>query len=126
VVSETTTGQTSTEERITKLEEDQQLADAKIAEQNQLKSRGIKVHALLSGIVLFNTYGERDRGQRRFSTIGHSSWAFSHSAGSFGASVRQSQIGIQAFGRRLPVRVRAQISEFDFAGGFPRQKRGVV
>src|SRR6266568_1835938 len=37
VVPETATEQTSTEDRITKLEENQQLADAKIAEQSQTK-----------------------------------------------------------------------------------------
>jgi len=49
---------------------------------------------------------------------------FSHQAGSFGASVRQSQIGIQAFGPTIAgARTSADI-EFDFAGGFPEAQNG--
>src|SRR6267154_2614987 len=125
VVSETTTGQTSTEERITKLEEDQQLADAKIAEQNQTKVESAsKYHALLSGIVLFNTYGERGSVDNAdFPQLAIRRGLLS-SAGSFGASVRQSQIGIQAFGPTIAgARTSADI-EFDFAGGFPEAQNG--
>jgi len=127
VVSETTTGQTSTEERITKLEEDQQLADAKIAEQNQTKVESAsKYHALLSGIVLFNTYGERGSVDNAdFPQLAIRRGLLS-SAGSFGASVRQSQIGIQAFGPTIAgARTSADI-EFDFAGGFPEAQNGAL
>jgi hypothetical protein len=125
VESETATGQTSTEERITKLEEDQQLADAKIAEQNQTKVESAsKYRALLSGIVLFNTYGGRGPVDNAdFPQLAIPRGLLS-SAGSFGASVRQSQIGIQAFGPTIAgARTSADI-QFDFAGGFPEAQNG--
>ena len=125
VVPGTSTGQTSTEERITKLEEDQQLADAKITEQNQTKIESAsKYRLLLSGIVLFNTYAERgsvDNADFPQLVIPRGLLA---SAGSFGASVRQSQIGIQAFGPTIAgARTSADI-QFDFAGGFPEAQNG--
>lgn len=52
--------QTSTEERISRLEENQQLADGKAAEQSQTKvESGSKYRLRLSGIVLFNMYADR-------------------------------------------------------------------
>ena len=125
-VSGTPTGQRATEDRITKLEEDLQLADAKIAEQSQTKVESAsKYRARLSGIMLFNMYGERgsvlnvDFPQL---TIPH---GLLSSGGSFGASVRQSQIGIQAFGPTIAgARTSADI-RFDFAGGFPEAQNGV-
>ncbi len=125
VASETSTGQVSTEDRIRKLEEDQQLADAKIAEQNQTKVESAsKYRALLSGIVLFKTYGERGSVDNAdFPQLAIPRGLLS-SGGSFGASVRQSQIGIQAFGPTIAgARTSADI-EFDFAGGFPEAQNG--
>jgi hypothetical protein len=125
VVSDTTSGQTSTEERITKLEEDLQLADAKVTEQNQTKVESAsKYRILLSGIVLFNTYGERGSVDNAdFPQLAIPRGLLS-SAGSFGASVRQSQIGIQAFGPTIAgARTSADI-QFDFAGGFPEAQNG--
>jgi hypothetical protein len=126
VAPQTAAVQTATEERITKLEENQQLADAKIAEQNQTKVESAsKYRVLLSGIVLLNTYGERGSVDNAdFPQLAIPRGLLS-SAGSFGASVRQSQIGIQAFGPTIAgARTSADIS-FDFAGGFPEAQNGV-
>ena len=125
VVSRTSTDQTSTEDRITKLEENQELADAKIAEQNQTKVESAsKYRARLSGIMLFNTYGERgsvDNVDFPQLVIPH---GLLSSGGSFGASIRQSQVGIQAFGPTIAgARTSADI-QFDFAGGFPEAQNG--
>jgi hypothetical protein len=127
VVSETTTEQTSTEDRITKLEENQQLADAKIAEQSQTKVESAsKYRARLSGIMLFNMYGERGSVLNvDFPQLAVPPGLLS-SGGSFGASVRQSQIGIQAFGPTIAgARTSADI-QFDFAGGFPEAQNGAT
>jgi len=66
--------------------------------------------------VLFNTYGERGSVDNAdFPQLAIRRGLLS-SAGSFGASVRQSQIGIQAFGPTIAgARTSADI-EFDFAG----------
>jgi len=125
VVSQTSTDQTSTEDRITKLEANQELADAKIAEQNQTKVESAsKYRARLSGIMLFNTYGERGSVDNvDFPQLVIPRGLLS-SGGSFGASVRQSQIGIQAFGPTIAgARTSADI-QFDFAGGFPEAQNG--
>jgi hypothetical protein len=125
VVSGTSTGQRSTEDRITKLEEDQELADAKITEQSQTKVESAsKYRVRLSGIVLFNMYGERGPALNEdFPQLVIPSGLLS-SGGSFGASVRQSQIGIQAFGPTIAgARTSADI-QFDFAGGFPEAQNG--
>jgi len=120
------TGQISTADRITKLEENQQLADAKIEEQSQTKvESGSKYRLRLSGIVLFNMYGERGHLENTdFPQLATPAGLLS-SGGSFGGSVRQSQIGIQAFGPTIAgARTSADI-QFDFAGGFPETQNGV-
>jgi hypothetical protein len=125
VVSGTSTDQRSAEDRITKLEEYQQLADAKIAEQSQTKVESAsKYRTRLSGIVLFNTYGERGSVENAdFPQLAIPPGLLS-SGGSFGASLRQSQIGIQAFGPTIAgARTSADI-QFDFSGGFPEAQNG--
>jgi hypothetical protein len=119
-----TTG--TAEERISKLEESQQLADSKIAEQSQTKvESGSKYHVRLSGMVLFNTFENRgvvdnlDFPQLAEPPVGLSS------SGSFGGTLRQSQIGIEAFGPTIGgARTSADV-QFDFAGGFPQTPNGV-
>lgn len=124
-VSETSTGQRSIEDRVTKLEEDQQLADAKVTDQSQTKvESGSKYRVRLSGILLLNMYGVRgsvDNADFPQLTIPP---GLLSSGGSFGGAVRQSQIGIQAFGPTIAgARTSADI-QFDFAGGFPEAQNG--
>ncbi|HKM68067.1 MAG TPA: hypothetical protein VJX70_12940 [Candidatus Acidoferrum sp.] len=119
--------QSITEDRIARLEEDLQLADAKIAEQSQTKvESGSKYRVRLTGIVLFNTYGIRGYADNTdFPQLALPPDPLA-SAGSFGASVRQSQIGIQAFGPTIAgARTSADI-QFDFAGGFPETQNGTT
>lgn len=116
----------SEDERIAKLEEDLQLADAKIAEQSQTKVESAsKYRVRLSGIVLFNMFGERGRTDNTdFPQFAIPADPLS-TGGSFGAAIRQSQIGIQAFGPTIAgARTSADI-QFDFAGGFPGTQNGV-
>lgn len=118
--------QTSTEDRIAKLEENQQLADAKIAEQSQTKVESAsKYRVRLSGILLFNTYGERGHlDNADFPQLAIPAGLLS-SGESFGGSARQSQIELQAFGPAIGgARTSADI-QFDFAGGFPESQNGV-
>ncbi len=125
-VPEISTRQASTEDRIAKLEENQQLADAKIAEQSQTKIESAsKYRARLSGIMLFNMYGERGSVLNvDFPELAVPPGLLS-SGGSFGASARQSQI-VQAFGPTIAgARTSADI-QFDFAGGFPEAQNGAT
>jgi len=116
----------TTEERIVKLEENQQLADAKIAEQSQTKVESASKYRLrLSGIVLFNSYINRGSVDNQdFPEIATAPRPLA-SDGTFGASLRQSQIGIEGFGPAIAgARTSADV-QFDFAGGFPEQPNGV-
>ena len=117
---------TNTEERIAKLEENQQMADSKIAEQSQTKvESSSKYRVRLNGLVLFNTFINRGSVDNQdFPQIATPPGLLS-SDGTFGASLRQSQIGIQGFGPTIAgARTSADV-QFDFAGGFPNQPNGV-
>lgn len=116
----------SLEERTAGLEEGLQLANAKITEQNQTKvESGSKYRVRLSGIVLFNLFSTRGAVDNQdFPEIATPARPLD-SANSFGGSLRQSQIALQAFGPDIAgARTSAEI-RFDFAGGFPATSNGV-
>jgi hypothetical protein len=117
----------STEERLARLEENQQLADAKIAEQSQTKvESGSKYRVRLSGIVLLNVFdnqGVVDNEDFPQIATPHSAVG---STQSFGGSLRQSQIGVEVFGPEIAgARTSADV-KFDFAGGFTDVPNGAV
>jgi hypothetical protein len=117
-------------DRVTKLEEDQQLTDSKVTEQSQTKiESGSKYRVRLSGIVLLNMFDNRgnldsqDVPEIATPTAPLGPLA---SPGSFGGTLRQSQIGIDAFGPDIfGARTSANL-KFDFAGGFPSTPNGVA
>ena len=118
--------QASADDRIARLEEDLQLADAKIAEQSQTKIESAsKYRVRLSGIVLFNMFGERGHTDNSdFPQFAVPADPLS-SGGSFGAAVRQSQIGIQVFGPTIAGARTSSDIQFDLSGGFPGAPNGV-
>jgi len=126
-VSAPSNSRVTTEERISRLEENLQLADSKIAEQSQTKvESGSKYRLRLTGIVLLNMFENRGTVENTdFPLLAEKQQSqFLSSGSSFGGSLRQSQIGIEAFG---PIVGGAQTSanvQFDFAGGFPQTPNG--
>ena len=86
---------------------------------------GSKYRLRLSGIVLFNMYANRGTVENQdFPQLASPGYALS-SDGSFGGSLRQSQIEIQGFGPTIAgARTSADV-QFDFAGGFPDAPNGV-
>ena len=117
----------STEARLTRLEEDQQLATARIAEQSQTKvESGSKYRVRLSGIVLFNLFdNEGVVDNEDFPQIA-TPRSMVDSTHSFGGSLRQSQIGLEVFGPDLAgARTSANV-KFDFAGGFTDVPNGTA
>jgi hypothetical protein len=117
----------STEERLARLEENQQLADAKIAEQSQTKvESGSKYRVRLSGIVLLNVFDNQGVVDNEdFPQIATPRSA-TNSTQSFGGSLRQSQIGLEVFGPDIAgARTSANV-KFDFAGGFTDVPNGVA
>src|SRR5882724_5803974 len=115
------------EERISKLEENQQLADSKIAEQNQTKvESGSKYRLRFTGIVLLNMFENRGTVDNEdFPLLAvNPQFQFLSSGASFGGSLRQSQIGIEAFGPTIAGAQTSARVQFDFAGGFPEVPNG--
>ena len=124
--SEGSAPQVSIEDRIAKLEENQQLASAQAAEQSQTKVESYSKYRLrLSGIALFNTYVNRGAvNNQDYAQIATPPGPLA-SSGTFGGSLRQSQIGLEAFGPTIAgARTSANV-QFDFAGGFPEVPNGV-
>jgi len=110
---------TSLEDRVSKLEDGQDLMNDKILEQSQTKvESGSKYRVRLSGILLLNTAVTRGSVDNLdFPQIATPPDTLG-SSGAFSGSLRQSQIGIEAFGPDIAgARTRANV-KFDFAGGF--------
>jgi len=113
--------QQPTADRLGKLEEDQQLTDAKLNDQYQTKvESGSKYRLRLSGMVLLNMFSNRGAGvdNQDFPTLALEPQPLD-SPGSFGGSLRQSQIGVQVFGPDIAGAHTSADVNFDFAGGFP-------
>jgi len=126
--SQGTQGQgASLEERVSKLEDDQDVMNNKITEQSQTKvESGSKYRVRLSGIVLLNT----DITRGSVDNLDFPQIAVppetAGTSGAFSGSLRQSQIGIEAFGPDIAgARTSANV-KFDFAGGFPDTPNGVA
>ncbi len=117
----------SWQQRISKLEDDQGLMNDKIIEQSQTKvESGSKYRVRLSGIVLLNhrvTRGSVDN--LDFAQIATPP-DNSGTSGSFSGSLRQSQIGIEAFGPDIAGARTSASVRFDFAGGFPNTGNGAA
>jgi hypothetical protein len=116
----------SSAESIARLQENQQMADAKIAEQSQTKVESSSKYRLrLSGILLFNLFDNRGTVESvDFPQLATPPGRL-FSDSSFGGSLRQSQIGVEAFGPTIAgARTSADV-QFDFAGGFPQSPNGV-
>src|SRR5271169_686755 len=92
----------TSEDRIAKLEEDQQVLEGKINDQYQTKvESGSKYRLRLSGIVLLNLFENRgtvDNLDFPELALSRQAEAPNSSAGAFGGTLRQSQIRLQAFG----------------------------
>jgi hypothetical protein len=113
------------DQRIARLEEDQQLTAANVGEQSQTKvESGSKYRVRLSGIVLLNMF--ENRGAVDDLDIPEVALAPGplSSAGAFGGSLRQSQIGIETFGPDIAGAHTSANLKFDFAGGFPNTPNG--
>ena len=116
------------EDRIGKLEEDQETLDSKINDQYQTKvESGSKYRLRLSGIVLLNLFENRGTVDNEdYPSFAESEAANepNASAGTFGGSLRQSQIRVQAFGPDIAGAHTSADVNFDFAGGLPVAPNG--
>jgi len=113
-------------DRVQKLEDAASLLGSKVDEQYQTKvETASKYRARLSGIVLMNAF----RNNGGSNNLDIPDYAEPAAAGSpsatFGATLRQSEIGLEIFGPNIAgARTSADV-QFDFAGGFPATGNGV-
>ncbi len=118
------------EQRLNKLEEDQQVMEDKINDQYQTKvESGSKYRLRLSGIILLNLYENRGTVDNQdFPSLSKPPLSVQPfvSPGTFGGSLRQSQIHLQTFGPDvMGARTSADVT-MDFAGGSPNAPNGVA
>ncbi len=112
--------------RVQKLEEATRLLGSKVDEQYQTKvETASKYRARLSGIVLMNAF----RNHGASNNLDFPDFARPNPPGSpassFGATLRQSEIGLEIFGPTLAGAKSSANIQLDFAGGFPSTPNGV-
>ncbi len=109
-----------TDQRLARVEEDVKLLTGKVDEQYQTKVESAsKYRVRLSGVVLFNMFSNRGVVDNIDNPALAEARTGLDSAGSFGGTLRQSIIGLEAFGPEIGgARTSADVN-FDFAGGFP-------
>jgi hypothetical protein len=113
-------------DRAASLDEEYELLSGKIDDQYQTKVESAsKYRVRLSGIVLMNLFGNSGT----VDSIDLPTLAYArppaYTQGSFGATLRQSQIGLEVFGPRVAgARTRADI-QLDLGGGFLSAPNGV-
>jgi len=114
------------DDRVQKLEESTSLIGSKIDEQYQTKvETASKYRARLHGIVLMNAF--RNVGGSDNLDFPEYALPLSRfvSRASVGATLRQSQIGLEIFGPAVAGAKTSADIQFDFAGGFPETGNGV-
>ena len=112
--------------RAARLEEEYQLLSGKVDDQYQTKVESAsKYRVRLSGIVLMNLVSN----QGTVDSIDLPTLAYARppggSGGSFGATLRQSEIGLEAFGPTVAGAKTTADLQIDLAGGFPSVPNGI-
>ena len=116
----------SLEDRVSSLEDTSTTLTGKVDEQHQVKvESGSKYRVRLSGIVLMNLFGNRGS----VDSIDIPSYAAPTAAygpnSNFGATLRQSELGLEVFGPQLAGARTSGSVQFDFSGGLPNTLNGV-
>jgi hypothetical protein len=114
-------------DRVQRLEDSTQLLGSKIDEQYQTKIESAgKYRVRLSGIVLMNAFRNQGTSDNLdFPDYAQPAPFGTTSQGSFGASLRQSEIGLEIFGPTLAGARSSANVQLDFGGGFPSTSNGV-
>ena len=117
----------SVEQRLASLEDTTQLLNSKVDDQYQTKVESAsKYRVRLSGIALLNAFS--NRGVTDNQDI--PSWADPPSTfdpkGNFGATLRQSEIGLEVFGPHVAGAKTYANIQMDFAGGQPDTNNGAI
>ena len=124
IISETTTADLGA--RVQKLEESTQLLGSKIDEQYQTKvETAAKYRARLYGIVLMNAFHNVGASDNLDIPDYAQPVAPGEPQASLGATLRQSEIGLELFGPTVADAKSSASVQFDFGGGFPATNNGV-
>jgi len=118
--TEQATSTATVEQRLASIEESTQLLGNQLRTQYQTKVESAsKYRVRLSGLVLFNLFGNSGSTDN-IDVPTYAAPSSTYGATStFGATLRQSQIGLEVFGPTIHgARTSGQV-QFDFGGGFP-------
>lgn len=114
----------SLEDRVASLEDSTQLLNSKLGDQYQTKVESAsKYRVRLSGVVLMNLFS--NRGTTDIQDFPSYVTGPNMGNGDFGATLRQSEIGLEVFGPTLAGARTSGKVQADFAGGFPNTWNGV-
>ncbi len=115
------------ERRLDRLAENQQLLEAKVDDQYQTKvESSSKYRVKLSGLALLNIYGNQGSVDNAdLPNLALERRALD-SSGSVGATVRQSQLGLQVIGPTLGGARTSANLQIDLFGGFPGTSDGIT
>jgi regulator of replication initiation timing len=117
----------SLEKRVSDLEEQSQLLEGKVNEQYQTKVESASKYRIrLSGIALLNVFSNRGAFDNQDFPSTVEPFRGGNPDGSFGATMRQSEFGVEVFGPRLAGAKTTAEAHFDLAGGFPLTPNGVT
>jgi hypothetical protein len=118
------TAPASLEQRVASLEESSQLQNSKLNDQYQTKVESAsKYRVRLSGIVLMNLFS--NRGTTDTQDVPTYVTGPNVGSGNFGATLRQSEIGLEVFGPHVAgARISGSL-QADFGGGFADTWNGV-
>ena len=114
-------------ERVTKLEDNQELTDAKVLDQSQTKvESGSKYRVRLSGMILLNAFETRGAVDNLDFPQVATPPNVPDTSGAFAGSLRQSQLGVEVFGPDVAGAHTSANVRFDFAGGQADTTNGAV
>ena len=113
--------------QVATVEEDQELLSSKLASQYQTKvESGSKYRVRVSGIALFNASSTRGAVDNLDLPLIARTQGPLDTGGSFGATARQSLLGLEVFGPTVGGARTSGDLQFDFYGGFPTTLDGVT
>lgn len=117
----------SIDDRVLRLEEESQLQAGKIDEQYQTKVESAsKYRVRLSGIALLNLFTNRGTVDNQDVPNVALNSTPAEARGSFGGTLRQSEIGLEVFGPTVAGARTTGDVQFDLGGGFPATDNGVT
>ena len=116
----------SVEQRVSTLEDDEQLLTAKVNQQDQTKVESAsKYRVRFSGLVLFNLFSNSGTVDNQDVPTLALDQGPLQETGSVGATLRQSIVGFEVFGPELMGARTSGYLNLDFGGGFPTVYNGV-